>query len=489
MALLQEKINHVVVVMLENRSFDSLLGELYPKSDQFDGLNGDESNLFNLVQFKVWTGEDNQDVMTIPNPNPGELFSDINEQLFENPEDPLPGTSPTMGGFVKNYYNYSQPVSPDEIMHHYLPNQVPILSTLAKNYAVCDAWFSSAPCQTWPNRFFVHTGTAGGYENNEPLHFPYLMPTIFTRFNQLGIENGWKIYYHDFPHSIVLSDLWPYANQFYHFYHFKEDALNGTLPAYSFIEPRYYTFFDYANDQHSPHDVRFGEELIADIYNTLQASPVWKNTLLIIIYDEHGGLYDHVAPPEAVPPEPPRENQRFAFDRYGVRIPAVIVSPYIAPGTVFRAPAGSQPFDHTSVISTLRNCFDLGEALTERDRSAPDLSSILTLSDEDLNLGTPLIPAIISRPPDLSEKSAKTKYEDLSDLQKSFRFAAAFLPDLSGAKDFVERKLKAQMASDSLMVSGPIGAPEHHTLSEVLPYLDDQLSKLVMDSGNLTQKD
>ncbi|MBS0652866.1 MAG: phosphoesterase, partial [Verrucomicrobia bacterium] len=325
--------------MLENRSFDSMLGMLYPKSDQFNGLSGEESNIFVSQgvsrEIKVWNDYNpigkQLGPMTVPTPDPGELFLAINEQLFGS-SAPSSDAMPSMSGFAQNYYQFSKPSQPDAIMHYYVPEQVPIISQLARNYAVCDEWFASAPCQTWPNRFFLHTATAGGYENNSPTHFPYLMPTIFTRFNQLGKENGWKIYYHDFPHASTLSDLWPHTDQFHHFYRFKEDAVNGTLPSYSFIEPRYFSDLDFPNDQHPPHDVRFGEALIADVYNTLQASPNWKNTLLIITYDEHGGCYDHVPPPKACPPEPPHENQSFAFDRYGVRVPTIVVSPYIRAG-------------------------------------------------------------------------------------------------------------------------------------------------------------
>ena len=454
------KIKHIVVLMLENRSFDNLLGQLYPKSDQFNGLSGEESNLFTSAgmvrEIKVWNEADVNIAKTIPSPDPGESFSDMNEQLFDMSVAPAGGAA-TMSGFAQNYFQYSSPASPDAIMHYYLPEQVPVLSQLAKNYAVCDAWFASAPCQTWPNRFFLHTGTAGGYENNSPYHFPYEMPTIFTRFNQLNRDNGWKIYYHDFPQALALSDLWFHLDQMRHYSQFKEDAANGSLPSYSFIEPQYYAEIDFPSDQHPPHDIRFGEELIADVYNTLQASPAWTNTLLIITYDEHGGCYDHVPPPQAIPPEAPRADQLFHFDRYGVRVPAVVISPYIPAGTVFRAPVNSQPFDHTSVISTVRRCFDLGEPLTDRDRNAPDLSSILTLADDQLNLGAPLVVPAVDRSPELLEK---IKADVITDLQKGMREIAAHLPD--------------PRSDDELQ---PV--PESDSQDEAISYIKDKLNAVL----------
>ena len=170
-------IQHVVVLMLENRSFDNLFGTLYPKSAEFDGLSGTETNPDGSGEpIRVWTTPAPPNVMTLPNPDPGELFTDINQQLF-GAQTPL-GQTPAMQGFTTNYAKNGG--DPRDIMHFFTSDQVPALSTLARNYAVSDAWFASAPCQTWPNRFFVHTGTAHGYPNNSPVHFPYLMPTLFN---------------------------------------------------------------------------------------------------------------------------------------------------------------------------------------------------------------------------------------------------------------------------------------------------------------------
>ena len=136
---------------------------------------------------------------------------------------------------------------------------------------------------------------------------------------------------------------------------------------------------------HPPSVVTLGEQLIADVYNHVRASALWTKTLLIITFDEHGGCYDHVPPPPAVPPEAPKDGQIFAFDRYGVRVPTVIVSPYVLKGSVLR-PTGTVPYDHTSVIATLRNRFGLGDPMTGRDAVAPDLESALSL-DSPSNLG------------------------------------------------------------------------------------------------------
>jgi phospholipase C len=428
-----DAIDHVVVLMLENRSFDCMLGKLYPKSAAFDGLGGDEANADEAgTPVPVWnqpgTGKAS---MTIPDPDPGELFTDMNTQLFGVPDVPVPTPTPTMSGFVKSYAAQAERPSGRAVMHHFTPDQVPVISRLARQFAVCDRWHAAAPCQTWPNRFFVHTGTANGYQNNSPSHFPYLMPTVFNRFEERGIANGWKVYFHDMPQSLTLSRLWPLAERFRLYAEFQHDARTGQLPAYSFIEPRYFADLALPNDQHPPHVVTLGEQLIADIYNGLRTGPAWTKTLLVITYDEHGGCYDHVPPPRAAPPSAIATSP-FNFDRYGVRVPAVVVSPYIKAGTILR-PSGGVPYDHTSIIATLRKRFALGAPLGARDEAAPDLGPVLGLDAPD-NLGPDRLEALpyAASPADVAD--AQT--HPLNDMQQSLVRLAAHLPETEADGDF-----------------------------------------------------
>ncbi len=433
------KIDHFVVLMLENRSFDSMLGMLgryYPKPEIFDGLTGSESNPDEDGRaIGVTNVRGTDDDLAIPPKNPAEKWRDMNEQLFGVQTLAPPSTTPTMDGFVKNYMRYSnplQPRDPSHAMHYFTPQQVPVLSRLALEFAVCDRWFASAPCETWPNRFFLHTGTAKdaanpsapGYEDNryeysaaplltndwwswlrawlgifipyfEPATLAFSSPSIFSHLDRANLKNPWKLYYADFLQASTMRDVVSQIARETHFYatkrivHFDEffkDCKNGSLPYYSVIEPSYY--LGPKNDQHPPKSIGPGEELIASVYNALRSGPQpqWLSTMLIIIYDEHGGTYDHVPPPAAVPPDAVNTNP-FNFDRYGVRVPAVIVSPYIQPRTVLRPPAGAPyPFDHTSVIATLRKRFALGNPLTRRDEVAPDLEGLLNL-EQPTNLG------------------------------------------------------------------------------------------------------
>ena len=421
-----DRIHHIVVLMLENRSFDCLFGRLYPKSDGFDGLSGSESNPGPDGPITVWNSPGvDSDTMRIPDPDPGERFVEMNMQLFGTSQVPVPPPTAPMSGFVQNYVKQSAAAArnPRAPMHFFTPEQVPVLSRLARQFAVSDRWHASAPCQTWPNRFFVHTGTANGYENNAPPHFPYRMPTIFTRFNQLGLSDAWHIFFHDIPQALALSDLWRHLDRFRLYPEFRHHAAHGTLPSYSFIEPRYFPDVSLPNDMHPPHIVTLGEQLIADVYNVLRAGPAWTETLLIITFDEHGGCYDHVPPPAAEPPGP-EPTQPFNFDRYGVRVPAVLVSPYIAQGTVLRPPA-DRPFDHTSILSTVRRRFELGAPLSNRESQAPDLSPALSLADP-VNLGPPRLDALpfVPSPADV----ARARLEPLNGMQAALRQLAAHLP-------------------------------------------------------------
>jgi len=482
MARISDKIQHVVVLMLENRSFDSVLGSLYPAGPEFDGLTGKETNPhYGAVDVGVWNNPGLDALaMSIPNPDPGELWNDINMQLYGLGRTPN-ADAPQMNGFVDNYVRQNDApqtdYDPRAVMHHYTPNQLPAICTLAKSFAVCDRWFASAPCQTWPNRFFMHCGTAGGYENNSPIHPPYLMRTIFNRMSEHN--QPWRIYYHDFPQSLTLSDLWGHLDQFKPFDDFIKDAENGNLPAYAFIEPRYFPEADLPNDQHPPHHVGLGDALIAQVYNAVRSAPTWGKTLLVITYDEHGGLYDHVSPPAAVPPDD-THTRPFGFDRYGVRVPAVLVSPYIKAGTILRPLASSgiptYPFDHTSVIATLRKCFGMGGPLTRRDAVAPDLESVLELDSPD-NLGPESVHSIDYT---VSETELKAALDaPLNSFQKAIHEAAAHLPDL-GALQAGESVFSAIKEHIALLVHGLVKpVPDHRTAQEAQQYVTNQLKNFL----------
>ncbi|HEY4172357.1 MAG TPA: alkaline phosphatase family protein, partial [Rhodopila sp.] len=420
---------------------------LYPSGETFDGLSGLEQNTWHkadgTVPVPVWKSpEMTPTAACIPTPDPGELFTDIHMQIYGLADAETFNPAPTMDGFVNNYMRQPAKDGPRDanaVMHYFTPDQVPVLSQLAREFGVSDRWHASAPCQTWPNRFFAHTATANGYVNNSPTHFPYLMETVFNRLD--GAKVPWRVYFHDMPQSATLGRLWnKFATNFCYFNNdFINDAAKGTLPAYSFIEPRYFAnpvLKTMPNDQHPPHDVAYGEALIASVYNAVRGGPGWQNTLLIITYDEHGGCYDHVVPPAATPPGGPALGG-FDFSSFGVRVPAVIVSPWVPKGSVIRPP-GSTPFDHTSIIATLRKLFPFAP-LTARDAAAPDLLG--ALSGDGSNDGPAFLSAAVPTPtgPELAAAAAATP----NGMQTALSTAALHLPTAGADVDAHAKRLDA----------------------------------------------
>ena len=452
-----DQIDHLVVLMLENRSFDNVFGYFKPASGApVDGLTGRESNTG--ADGTVWQVKSNLGAERgtwMPDPDPGELWTDINQQIFGNTD--AQGMA-TMGGFAVNYASAPQNGSAQNIMRAFDPTQLPALVSLADRFALCDRWFASAPCQTWPNRFFVHCATAGGVENNAPDKLPFKMKTVFNQLmDDVDTPQDWRIYFHDFPQTLTLDSLWPHLDHFKPFDDFLHDAANGALPAYSFLEPRYFADLDWPNDMHPPHNVAYGDQLVASVYNALRQSSCWKKTLLVIIFDEHGGCYDHVVPPPAPAPQPPAEGQAFAFDRFGIRVPAVVVSPWIAPGTVFRAPDGAQAFDHTSVIRTLRDRFGIRQSLTQRDLNAPSLAMVLTLPGAT-NDGPDQIQGAVSPAEDDAQALDKARLAPLNGFQKALHDSAVKFAPMVQVNNGTVSLVPVAQAAGSSSDSGITGA-------------------------------
>jgi phospholipase C len=373
--------------MLENRSFDNLLGWLYEPDERpdFDGVAG--KDLSNPIPEGAKRHDKNQktipvgkgEIMTNPNPDPGEEFSHVNVQLFNktipeddpaasykqnpyNAPDPLP-TPAGMQGFVHDYVNHLTELEGKApsfeqyriIMDCFPPEAVPVMSSLAKNYAVCDRWFSSVPSQTWCNRAFIASGTSTGHVVNPPyVNWMFdAAPTIFNRIEEDPHKaSSWKIYFDEMDIFSLTKLMQPAlhdmpAERFGHMDDFFNDIDNDSLPSYSFIEPRFQ--IDH-NDMHPPLKVLLstssvlgGEVLINEIYQKIRGNQkVWEKTLLIITFDEHGGCYDHVSPPTfaetplAVPPDKdmPVGQHGFRFDRLGIRVPSIVISAYTEAGTV-----------------------------------------------------------------------------------------------------------------------------------------------------------
>jgi phospholipase C len=416
-------LDHVIVVLFENRSLDNVLGHLYGPGDgkTFEGVIG--KDLANPIPEWAEHGADRKVVpytvatdMDSPNPDSGEEWYHTNTQLYNVLDEhnrfqigegvtepwnaPPAGAVPTMDGFVTDYISTftaetgRQPTYAEyaEIMTGFTPEQVPVLSAIARDFGVFDHWFCEVPSQTFMNRSFWTAATSSGIVVNSPVKKWFETndtETIFERIEQRG--KTWKVYVHE-PMPLSFTGIIHYprlkdrlATQFLPFAEFEKDAIAGTLPDFSLIEPNmlaghgdYHPAAGRSFGHHvdlaidPPSSILGGEAFLERIFNIYRSctsesgTNVW-NTALLIGWDEPGGTYDHVPPGPAAPPDPaaPAGEFGFTFDRSGYRVPAVIVSPWVEPGSVY-----NEEYRHTSLIATLRKTWNLGAALTQRDASA-----------------------------------------------------------------------------------------------------------------------
>lgn len=432
--------------MLENRSFDSLLGWLYdadnPPEHVIAGPKQRDTPFYGLAENRYhnsFSGENEKQYvkrgtrqLNTPSPDPNEPYLNVNMQLFGSSENPPENQPPSMDGFLKDYASikYSlfgglyeqdpealehigEPLSREtalEILETFTPDQLPIINTLAKHYAVSDYYFSSVPTQTNANRAFALCGTSMGYVDNQGFLDGFVPAKFKTKsiWNVL-YENGftspddWIVYHQDrlfrlFCFTQTAFDIPDPQNHVRPIEDFFERIKTDTLPSFSYLEPAWFhahlfgkldTLPINGNSFHPPADLAPGELFLSTLYESLsQNREVWEKTLLVINFDEHGGTYDHVPPPwgalppwgNALSPDGIKLEHGFRFNRFGVRVPALLISPWIEPKTVFRS-TGEIPYDHTSVLATILKWKGISKekwGLGERVFHAPTFESVLT---------------------------------------------------------------------------------------------------------------
>jgi phospholipase C len=395
-----DNLKHIVVLMMENRSFDHMLGGLslimengakkYPK---INGLTGNESNPD--TQGKSVTVQPDAKFQSQLDPDPDHHFPGVDLQIFGG-APPGTGRVANMQGFVKDYFHQTNDVNRSHnIMSYFTPDKLPVLTTLATQFAVFNGWFSSIPGPTICNRAFAHYGTSFGQVGMDLFYSLDPIPSIYERLLQAGRTA--KIYYYDQQSSTMeIVNLLKNQPQIFGGYNqFVTDCANNTLPEYSLIEPCYNDHPGpgggeiLASDQHPDHNVQEGEKFIARIYTAIRANPeIWESTVLLIVYDEHGGIYDHVVPPACTPDgycakaADTGTGENFNFDRLGVRVPAVLVSPYIPKGTVVPGTedaANGRIFEHASIPATVTEFFLRGDTKrTVREKSAKTFLDLLS---------------------------------------------------------------------------------------------------------------
>jgi phospholipase C len=368
-----QKIEHIVVLMLENRSFDHMLGFLsLPESAggrgraDVDGLTG-AADQANEYEGQTYRPEPLHEYFSFPW-DPPHHHENVVAQVANN-----------NGGFVEQFaenhhqlYKHLPLEDPGLVMGYHTADHVPAFDELARQFCVCDRWFSALLGPTFPNRHYALAGTSGGLTVDDDLlrHEVEGLKTVF----EFLPRGAWASYYHD------ISSLWLIKRYRHHplttggthrFRTFRRHARQGKLPAVSWLDPHYAVNTLKGNDDHPPSDIRKGQKLVAEVYNLLVQSPVWDKTLFVITYDEHGGFYDHVIPG-------PVDDHYEHLAHYGVRVPTIVVSPWVAEKSVSHT-----VYDHTSVIKTIlqRFCRQSDGSIpymTARVEAATGLGELLT---------------------------------------------------------------------------------------------------------------
>ncbi|HEY4846219.1 MAG TPA: alkaline phosphatase family protein [Methylocella sp.] len=361
-----KKIEHIVVLMMENRSFDHLLGYLTLEKGRTD-VDGLTKIMHNSYKGHDYFPKRRTQTVFQTNQDPCHSGQCVAEQLSNN-----------NGGFVSNYaLNNRKDKEVDLVMNYYNGETLSVYDQLVGDACICDKWFSSVDGATWPNRLYSVTGQSGGTKDNKKTIPFYNLPS-FVRYLDAG-KIPWRWYAHRSPATLRLIDSeyrnpidWKSAH--FSFFDrrsdsggnsFLEDAAQGKLAAVSWIDPDFgdqiFQTHTNENDDHPPVDIMAGQQLVLTLYNAVATSRQWDTTLLVVVYDEHGGLYDHVPPPTA-------DDDRPKFRRYGVRVPSFIISPWVEANKVSHT-----VFDHTSLIKTI-----LLKFCRRADGSIPDMGARVT---------------------------------------------------------------------------------------------------------------
>ena len=360
-----DKLQHIVVLMMENRSFDHMLGSLKAVNPAIDGY----------VDADLFTNPDNKGNPVKPQPkaafqaqlqpDPDHHFPAVDLQIFGG--DKSDNRKPNMQGFVKSYFNQRRDAAHSQMIMYYFPKEkLPVLTTLALEFAVFNRWFASIPGPTICNRAFAHYGTSFGRVDLNPIYPPETIKSIYSRLIGASPKRTAKVYYYDTTSSTMeVANLLQNEPELFGTYsQFLKDCEKGNLPNYSFVEPNYSDHEtdsgeEVANDQHPDHNMQAGEMFIASIYQAIKNNPdLWKSTALLITYDEHGGIFDHVPPPDCLKDQFTADGNAtgtgvpFHFDRLGVRVPSILISPWIPKGSV-----DNRVFDHASIPATITKFF------------------------------------------------------------------------------------------------------------------------------------
>ncbi|KAL4199720.1 hypothetical protein AMTRI_Chr03g52650 [Amborella trichopoda] len=447
----------VMVMVQENRSFDHMLGCMKSIDPEINGVTGEEWNPISTSDpnsGRIFFGSNSEYVCL----DPGHSFQAIREQMFGiNREIPSDFSGdPPMNGFAQHAESEQKNMS-QTVINGLKPEAVPVYKSIVSEFAVLDQWFASIPTSTQPNRVFVHLATSHGAMSKDSKTLTQGCPqkAIFESLEESNFT--FRIYYQHPLATLYFRNLRriKYACNFRSFdLEFKIDCEGGQLANYVVIEQRWFNLKIFrSNDDHPPHDVSVGQRFVKKVYEALRKSPQWNDLVFIIVYDEHGGFYDHVPMPIRGVPNPDglvgQEPYNFKFDRLGVQFPAIVISPWIEKGTVVYRPSGPYPtseygpyptseYGHSSIPATVKKLFNLKDFLTKRDAWAGTFEHILHTRT------TPRTDCPVTLPePQKSQKMEPNVKGKLSEFQRELVQLAAQLNG-NHNKDIYPDKLNAR---------------------------------------------
>ena len=478
-------IDHIFVLMLENRSFDHMFA--FSKIPGITAATSAKSNTFGGQTYAFGPGAPDR----MPS-DPSHGFCSVAQQLCGEGTDcnkvsPYPARNAS--GFVADYSRTTinkKPLPKAEYGKIMLgidtASQAPALHALAREYALCDNWFASLPGPTWPNRFFVHGASSDGMCRSPSAAdiakweilkgFRYPNGSIYDR---LG-KGNYRLYQDKSgPISGQIPQVAAIKGIDYTdvdgLKEFEKDLKTGKAARYSFIEPAYGDIisntYSAGSSQHPMDGLAGGDRLVARVYNAIRASPAWERSLLIVTYDEHGGFYDSVAPSAKAPPPndgagAAQNSNGFDFAEFGVRVPAVIVSPQIAKGAVDHT-----LYDHASVLATVEKAFGLA-ALTDRDKGANTILPLLTEAAPFDPARLPSLPLATAPAAPMAVAPGPVAHADPQEPIEQSKDLPAFL--------FVARKAQRKRQGDLMAATAfqPVRArvDAQAYLDEVMPQLE-----------------
>jgi phospholipase C len=423
------EIGTIFVALMENRSFDHLLGYRAFDDPRVEGLGtgawlDQVANRLNDIPYPPFHLTDPYSRIDADPPH--------GRDAIETQLGPRTGDAFAMKGFVESYSKAKppppvSPAHPPPVMGHFTADEAPITDFLARNFAICDHWHAALPAGTQPNRLMAMSGFTTFDTNKVPMPHQEL---VYDWLNRNGIR--WRVYHSGIPFFALMLDRIDdiLSGRFRPIAHLRDDVFREppeVFPQVAFLEPVYSDAPHVGpnTDDHSPAGIKGGQEFLLEAYRGVtRSTPLWEQSVMIVTYDEHGGFFDHVSPP-LIPTEPPPGATYKRFESLGVRVPALVVSPFVTPGHVHHG-----VMDHTSILKFIGETFGKGDGYSPLVDDRPVGSVADILDNPGGGRAAPAVPALddyLAREMQSGGRTPGTEPD--TELEKNFQLALKAIAD------------------------------------------------------------